>query len=64
MQTYKIDNLMDNFSSTKATLDAKVNQYKQDHRKHMTGIVRYYSGGDLDKIEYVYSFSTEPGIEE
>ncbi len=55
---------MNNFASTKAVLDAKVQQYKQDHRKHMTGIVKYYVDNELSKIEYVYSFSTEPGIEE
>ncbi len=59
MQTYKIDNQMTNFASTKSTLDAKVEYYRVNHLKHMTGTVKYYTDGELSKIEYVYSFSTE-----
>lgn len=55
---------MSGFAQTKATLDAKAQEYKRTYRKHMTGIVKYYTDGELSKTEYVYSFSTEAGVEE
>ena len=57
INSYVIDDKMQNFVSQKQVLDSRVSEAKKSKKDHSVAVKTYYFQGLISKTEYTYTFT-------
>ena len=57
INSYVIDDKMQNFVSQKQVLDSRVSEAKKSKKDHSVAVKTYYAQGLISKTEYTYTFT-------